>query len=378
MKIKLPSVFVALVLFCALIPFRFGEAAGTGVYCGNAPNRTDAMDFPSKHAWNLFMSLIQPAKDIKTARGQPDCAKKIGTPGTTSVWETWRLARTEVFLADGSEPPAWEDTSLPRGYLGTVPDATPSPHANFKRLTTLFDPETNNGVFAGRGGIGETHMNRATYDFIKKNCLYSTTGLNRYAASVAEGKKQALSFPTDSVEVKAVWIEFTSEDIAKKRHLRHYIATVTGKTYGLVSFHVLTKDTPNWFWATFHHVDNPKGQFETPDTYVRPSVLDGTVWANYVLGGTQVDFITPTGAPTIVSDHYIEFGFEKSSCMTCHANANGSPDGSKGPAQTLGIGIPLPETFLKNGKPFFMQTDFVWSIPFRAKPSTKPLPTSCS
>jgi hypothetical protein len=368
-------------------------------YCRFTPNRAEALDFPSKHAWDIFLTLIHPAKDMKVARGEPDCSKPVGAPGTTSVWETWRLARTEVFLQDGSEPPVWSDTSLPHAYLGSVPYAERSPHdpQDTKRLRIQLDPEKDQGVFKDHGGIGETHMNRSTYEFIRESCLFSFDGLSRYSKAVLDGKKSALSFPSDSIEVKAVWVQFTPEDIKAKRQKNYYVGQDDkGNVYGLTALHILTKDTPNWFWTTFHHVEEPKNEYEVPDTYGRPKDLDGTIWAYYVLGGTQTDFIKPFGEATILSDYYIEFDFQKSSCMTCHANAHGHPDpertndgkllrnakggivaATEGPLQTIDLGIPNPNLFKKDGKLYFMQTDFLWSIPFRAREEQKPPPDRC-
>lgn len=383
-------------------------ADATQSACGIKAVRTEALDAPEKHAWDLFLILNHPAQDIKKARGEPDCTKKLGASATTSVWETWRLARTEVFLADGSEPPAWEDTSIPGALFGKTPDTTPSPHAppgsaNKMAPPSLksgpkpqFDPAPNQGVFAGDGGIGETHMNRATYDFIKANCLWSYDGLSRYSKAVRDGKKPEISLPIDSQEVKAVWVKFTPEQLAKGVHKTYYTATVDGVTYGLTSFHLLTKETPNWFWATFHHKDTPANPDETPSRYPKPKEVAGTVWENYVLGGTQTDFVTATGKPTKLSDYYIEFGFTNSSCITCHAAAHGHPDpargpngkfarddrgrivaATEGPLQTEALGVPIPEAFERDGKPYFVQTDFLWSIPFRAREEQKPPPQRC-
>jgi len=374
-----------------------GKADATEINrCRFIPNRANALDFPSKHAWNLFLSLMHPAKDIKVVRGEPDCTKSLGAPGTTAVWETFRLARTEVFLSDGSEPPAWEDTALYFGHPGKVPDPEPSPHVREPGAVVAIDSETNESVFKNRGGIGETRMNRATYTFIKENCLYSFDGLSRYAKAVVDGKKLPIVFPPDAMEVKAVWLEFTPKDVMENRHRRYYVAELDGKTYGLASFHILTKDVPNWFWATFHHKDAPRNEFEHTDTYGRPKDTDGTIWENYVLGGVQIDFVNSTGESDILSDARIEFGFEKTSCITCHANAKGhpepkrGPDGkllrdargrivasSEGPVQTLDVGVPKPDSFKKNGKPFFVQTDFLWSIPFRAQEEQRPPARHC-
>lgn len=376
-----------------------GEVLAQTNYCKVVPVRANALDFPSKHAWDLFLSMMHPAKDIAVARGEPDCTKPIGAPNTTSVWETFRLARTEVFLDDGSEPPVWGDTSLYFGHLGKVPEEqTTSAHDRPAGATIHIDEETNESVFNSRGGIGETRMNRSTYEFIRENCLYSFDGLSRYSKAVIERRKPPIVFPIDSIEVKAVWIKFTEKDVATNRHRDYYVATLENITYGLASFHILTKDTPNWFWATFHHVNSPENKFELPDAYGRPKDLDGTIWEHYVLGGTQTDFITPTGDPIVLSDARIEFEFEESSCITCHANAKGhpeparTPDGKlkrdpktggieasfEGPVQTTAVGIPDGEKFKKDEKPYFVQTDFLWSIPFRAQEEQAPPPARCN
>jgi|SRR5579859_139112 len=378
--------------------------------CAAAPVRNEAMDAPAKHAWDLFLTLNHPARDIRVARGVPDCTKALGSVGTTSVWETWRLARTEVFLKDGSEPPAWEDTSIPGALFGQTPAppssaVSASPHdpplhdprlAAMSGTHVLFDPIKDQGVFEGRGGIGETHVNKSTYDFIKQNCLWSYDGLSRYAKAVDDGKKPPLSFPPESMEVKAVWVKFKPEDMSAGKAATYYTATADGATYGLTAFHILTKDVPNWFWATFHHKDEPANSDETPSTFPQPSAVRGTVWSNYELGGVQTDFTDPTGNPTILSDYYIEFGFTKSSCITCHASGHGHPEpprdtsgklvrdargriaaAQQGPLQTTDIGIPNSTLFQKNGKPYFVQTDFLWSIPFRAQEELRPPPDRC-
>ncbi|RVJ92631.1 hypothetical protein, partial [Sinorhizobium meliloti] len=135
-------------------------------FCRTRVDRADALDNPSRHAWNLFMNLMHPAKDPAEERGMPDCSKRIGTRGTTAVFETWRLARTEVFLANGAEPPVWEDLTLPSGDLGTTPaeEKLVSAHEVEPPAAISFDDEEGQSIFAGRGGIGETRMNRSTYD----------------------------------------------------------------------------------------------------------------------------------------------------------------------------------------------------------------------
>ncbi|GAB2177795.1 hypothetical protein DLREEDagr8_33530 [Dongia sp. agr-C8] len=366
-------------------------------HCRVAPNRADALDNPNKHAWDLFQVLMHPALPKEASRGEPDCSKPLGAPGTTSVWETWRLARTEVFLEDGSFPPSWDDLSLPSGFLGATPDTTTpgeSPGHSIVvaklmdrrngSLGPLFDPETDQSIFTNRGGIGETRMNRSTYEFIRANCLHSLDGLKRYASAVKNGSRPPIRFPDDSIEVKAVWLEFAPDALANGVRDRYYSIEHEGKVYGLTSFHVLTKDVPDWFWATFHHVDAPPNEFERKDTYGRPLALETTVWKYYVLGGTQISFIEPNLKPNILSDHYIEFGFQRSSCITCHAMAHGTAEGVNGqdfddptgPIQTIDVGVPSPSPF-DSAEHFYIQTDFLWSIPFRARAEKAAPPNHC-
>jgi len=343
--------------------------------------------------------------------------KKISnTPGTTSVWETWRNAGSEVYKQDGSEPPLWDDTSLPDEKPGRVPKVAKFT-AQERIIKPFFSP--GDGVFHNDGGFGETRLNRSTYEFVRTQCLYSIEGQQRYAKAVETGKKPPIQFPADSIEVKAAWIDFADPQgdgsvppIPPERRATYYTADFQGKTFGLVALHILTKDLKNWFWATFRHKDAPVDDAETPDTYGPPSEIRGTVWENYRLGGVQADFTLPTGEPTLLSDHYVEFNFLKTSCMTCHATAaissqiatsssgkkfTGIPNGQAlavcsimPDAQDAGLalcrqllgnaafepgtnnlvmkrGVPDPTWFQKNGKSFYMQTDFVWSIPFRGK-----------
>jgi hypothetical protein len=415
-------------ILCAVVPSMLGlDADDVRVqdYCRTIPLRTDAADRPSKHAWELFIYLNHPAVDKKTARGVPDCTKPFGTPGTTSVWETWRNAGSEVYKQDGSEPPLWDDTSLPDEQPGRTPKiskATPT-----SDISLFFSP--GDGVFHNEGGFGETRLNRATYEFIRNQCLFSVEGQQRYAKAVEMGKKPPIQFTPDSIEVKAAWIDFADPQgdgsvppIPIDKQKTYYTAIFEKKSFGLVALHILTKDVSNWFWATFHHQDAPADDARTPDAYGPPVELRGTVWENYRLGGIQTDFTLPTGEPTLLSDHYVEFNFLKTSCITCHATAaisseiatssSGRKSTELPKAQQLAVcsimpdagatglkfckkllgdsafqagtnnllikrGVPDPSWFQRNGKPFYIQTDFVWSIPFRSKSEVAAPPPRC-
>lgn len=122
------------------------------------------------------------------------------------------------------------------------------------------------------------------------------------------------------------------------------------------------------------------------NTSGRPGQQDAA-WRSYRLKGTQVDFVTATGIPTIVGNSVTEAGFVNSaSCMTCHARAAVTSDGvpafaifttrlsDAGLAESVS-GAPNPAWFSVDA--FFghagqresprllaVQTDFVWGFRF--------------
>jgi hypothetical protein len=117
------------------------------------------------------------------------------------------------------------------------------------------------------------------------------------------------------------------------------------------------------------------------------------VWENYCLKGSQAEFTTPTGIPTLLGNSVSEQGFvNTSSCLTCHARAAfdvlGRPTPNTGfldpqqfpslcpvPNQSINAcspnGTPVISWFWNNqGTPnqqiVYMQSDFVWAVPFLA------------
>ena len=129
-------------------------------------------------------------------------------------------------------------------------------------------------------------------------------------------------FPQNAMEVKAQWRRITPEQAPL-----YHTATLTNtagepEIFGLTALHVTTKDLPDWFWATWEHKSNPNREAVIPshDRAGLPPQLRGTKWENYVLRGTQIDFVGSTGKPTHLANSQIEAGFEAtSSCITCHA-----------------------------------------------------------
>jgi hypothetical protein len=202
-----------------------------------------------------------------------------------------------------------------------------------------------------------------------KNGLWNRPGQQDYAKAFIGRTKPVLSFPVDSIEVKAAWVEITDDQKKSGDDKTFYLVSFNNKEYGLASLHVTTKDVPNWFWINFHHKDIPGSGYENGDPLAKPSIVKGTIWDNYVLGGTQSDFVTPTGNPTLLSDSYIEADFRRSSCISCHVNSGRNTDGKNvGNGQLPLIGPPNPTSFEDvAGNLKGVQFDFLYSLQMRAQ-----------
>jgi hypothetical protein len=253
---------------------------------------------------------------------------------------------------------------------------------------------------------------------------------------------------TDSMEIKVVWLPISEEDKPRYMWIDNVITgtvpissstgitetTVTTPTiWGMSGMHITSKVLPNWFWSTFEHMDNPYRlpRFDNannavnepwlmdsvdafacsvppfncnraPET-VNGASLKGTMWENYRLRGTQIDFVDSYGNPTRLANSEIETGFQLgASCITCHSIAVLGPAQpgalalrsinfldplslGPGPRSTANggggyLGTPKPELFQVPGSlgKRFLQTDFVWSMVICANwknpPRQDPLP----
>ena len=303
----------------------------------------EALRDPDRFAWRIFRALNWPA-DVERRAADP--AATFGQPGPV-VWETWAIT-SEVYLAEGRRPPQWENLALglERESDG---DEMPLQQALLKRTEPVPPGSTGHQT-------DEVRMNRATFDFIRDNGLYSVEGQERWFYS---GRQ--LTFPVDSMEVKAVWRPISESE----RDIYHW-ATVTDADsgerhlYGLTALHVTSKVLPNWFWATFEHRDNPFRDGIHDEGWLIPSRdsvacpeaphdcnrapdgfgLEGTVWENYRLRGTQVDFTDKYGRPVLLANSELETGFQRSaSCMTCHGRATIGPRVNRAASFEFGAGF---------------------------------------
>lgn len=342
------------------------------------PDPDPAMNAPDKGAWQLFVQVNAPA----------------ATAGNNNVlFETW-ASDQDTF----TQNPVWPTT--PTGSKILVTPALSQFAPRVRGLRPHMTP----------GGSEETRRNQDAFEFIKITKLFTKAGLRAAFAA-----KKVVSFPIDAIEVKANWVPASTVDASKY----HVNTASDGKQYALVSLHIISKQIPNWTWATFEHQDN-KGRCDfigchdafgatqadvpakTPvgGTYPACTKTAGlqkmmtggkleAAFANYCLKGSQVDFTTATGLPTRLGNSVPEAGFVlTSSCITCHSRAStdatgGSPQGAgfvNPPIASLcpvpnnncaPSGTPNPAWFWNNpGKPNqsikTLVMDFVWAIPLRA------------
>ena len=345
-------------------------------YAQSDPN--PAVNHPDQVSWELFVKVTAPA----------------ASAGNNNVlFETW--------ASDG-------DTFQPNPRW---PGATPSPMRLRAPILSAFGPRAPGPQpHVLPGGSEETRRNKVTFDFIVNNKLFMQDDLKR-----AFTAGNPIVFPVDSIEVKAVWKPVDASTTPDRYHIN---TASDGQRFALISMHVISKLIPNWTWATFEHEDNlgrcdfigchdqfgaevknvlplPQPDRKYPACAKTPALLAmftagnlAPAWRHYCLKGSQVDFTTSTGLPTLLGNSNIEPGFvNTSSCMTCHGraafDANGRPTSQAGflvppPTALCPTGAPCspngtpdPAWFWQNpGKPnqsmIALQTDFVWAIPLCA------------
>lgn len=364
---------------------------------------------PDRYAWQLFVEVN--ARGEQTTFRTPD-GRTLTT--NSALWETW-ADDPETFPAnpDPADPPRWPDARMKQ--IVEKAKGGPHPHDAAGIRDGLID--------FGVTGSEEVRRNRATFDYVVANGLWYQEGIAKFFAS-----GNVVDFPVDSIEVKGNWVPITEAD--KPNY--HWNYDAAGKLYGLVAMHITSKAIPNWFWATFEWTGNagrcdfigcrdcfgyspavvPSNTKDVGAVYppgtMNPALAAlfeqggltgawGAEWRNYRLKGSQTDFTDPSGVPLLVGNSVTEGGFvQTASCMTCHARAAVDSNGRSafplfGEKEPLPLQTESPQQFQTefttyNGAPdpnwFWqftgqgtrkvnMQTDFVWAIPFRAKPAKK-------
>ena len=349
---------------------------------------------PDEYAWRLFVAVNWPAGNAVHAAG---ATQSLGTDGA-AVWENWKNAK-EVYLDGALDPGAWDvqpasNTAVAAERFETLSlkEFARPRHIEHGVMVLTVDP------IAAAKFVTEIRLNRATFEFIRAQRLYD---LDEQVKRFRDGTP--VTFPVGAKEIKARWRPISEAEKSRYHTLRVTLADGSVRLYGLTALHILSKDLPNWFWATFEHVDNatlPGSEgwlLKSADAFACGSEpadcnrapagigLEGTVWQNYRLRGTLTSFTDAQGQPRILASSQLEARFQAtSSCITCHARASvGVVDGhpsrlavfqntpdlqvAGGQQPVAFVGEPRPEWFYAatssgRGNRLYLPLDFVWSL----------------
>ncbi|MGO9933212.1 MAG: hypothetical protein ACLPV8_15580 [Steroidobacteraceae bacterium] len=353
-----------------------------------------AASVSDEYAWRLFVAVNWPADTLARAA---DPTAKLGAERPT-VWETWQNT-ADVYRGDGSDPGPWVRRAAvpaiadPRRFeTFSLKDLPNVRHIVGGRMVPLVDPVSS----AKR--LTEIRMNRPAFEYIRARELYNLDGQLRILA-----ERRAVHFPAGATEVKAKWRPIRADEQSHYHCVQVRLADGTPRLYGLTALHIVTKDLPQWYWATFEQVDNPSladadgWQLPSSDRFAcgggKPDCnrapagigLEGTVWQFYRLRGTLTRFVDARGQPLRLANSELEAGIQPTaSCITCHARSSiglvaGSPvrlsifdtridTAADDPIVRRGfLGLPQAAWFegaREDGgsRPLFRPLDFVWSL----------------
>jgi hypothetical protein len=281
-------------------------------------------------AWRLFVALVWPADPTS---GEADVDGDLGA-NRSGVWERWRNS-ADVYRDDGADPGRWGAVADPRVASAHRFEALARAQFSHARhiVAGRMVPLTNNLVNAKR--LIEIRMNRVAYEYIRTLGLYNLDGqIARVTA------REPVEFPGGAIEVKASWRPIDAADAPRYHTLRVRLAGGRTRLYGLTALNVAAKELPQWFWASFEHVDNAaraggegwrlpsRDRFAcvgtTADCNRAPNGigLERGPWRNYRLRGTLTRYVDDSGTAQRLGNSELEAGFQESaSCMTCHSRA---------------------------------------------------------
>jgi hypothetical protein len=381
MKHALQCVLTLWLMVCAAGIARAGAPDAHGPWDLPQPSRAMGDD---EYAWRLFVALNWPAAgDRRTA----DPGAPLGA-NRPAVWESWKNS-AEVFRDDGADPGAW-DAGVPLSGARRFEVLSRRDFPNLRQVVNgRMEPVTDPLAHALRAV--EVRMNRSSYEYVRAQCLYSEPG---QLAAIGGGR--TVSFPAGSIHVKASWRPIEPAEASRYHTLSITMADGSTRLYGLTALNIATKIRPNWFWASFEHVDN---QFRAGgDGWLHPSRdtfacrgraaadcnlspsgmgLEGTVWQFYRLRGTLTTYVDASGRPLLLGNSELEAGLQATaSCITCHARASigtvagatarlpifrpgGAREGYVGRPDSAWFGGPQGSDRADGS---FAPLDFVWSL----------------
>lgn len=275
------------------------DAQHRKVLAAKAPVTNPAMTCPDMFSWKLFAEIVlagfaqQWATDQEVWPNNPwplcdasissQCCRADGLNNDASHCPSFPGSTPTAFaLTPGAGTGPKRQGRLPAllrlsGQLG-VPARAASDAALTAHLgapaqspddpTRLLRQENNELVF----------RNRPMFDYILQNGLYYQQGLSTVFANNARDIKNnapyhqrnqtrslaTIEFPVEAVMVKA---NFVTPELAAKAGLkedpdypvikaRFHDDKGVVRTFWMIAFHISSKDTPNWVWATFEYVNN--------------------------------------------------------------------------------------------------------------------------
>jgi len=261
-----------------------------------------SMSCPDMFSWKLYVEVILQSWWSNWASDQ----------------QTWpsnplRLCdkpAKDCCAVNASDNPGYDNLDAPAVNCPYFPGDHVSAQANeMPRPRPLTKPIGAHAVFLGRGGLGAaleaapaelepgrvirqemgeiTLRNKEMFNYIFSNDLYNQQGIVKvfernkfnlthnvpYQAKSLAGSLSKIDLPISAIMIKSNWIynEFAKQlglkDDPQAPYIKKHMTTIlnegtseerkyTGEHW-LISFHISTKDIPQWVWATFEHVNNP-------------------------------------------------------------------------------------------------------------------------
>lgn len=285
---------------CAMTAHR-----GTIVISDSVTN--PAVSCPDMFSWKLFAEIIQEgfwsnwASDTQTWPKEPLPLCPAGSTGADCCTpESDRNPGYGDATTDDNYPNSLHCPYFPGDVANKMLQSVSPPrklgkpigaHAislgtggQVKLFGETFGPDPGRII---RQEVGEiTVRNKEMFDYIFSNNLYNAEGLANvftrnntnlvtnapYQATNPDGALTKIDLPVQAIMVKSNWLyhEFAKErglkDDPENPYIKKYMVTEIekdGKTvryegeHWLLSFHISSKDIPQWVWATFEHVHNP-------------------------------------------------------------------------------------------------------------------------
>jgi hypothetical protein len=370
-----------------------------------------------KHVWNVFAGMTQPTPDNKHALFETWFAEQeafatgptpqavgprrvlkrfsvpqqfVGVPGEPALEAAGTAILSEVMfnfanynhirskkLFLKSELTNLRQTGAPDPQIQNDKTVPPFPPEAISLKTIwwpvkkneptpmpIWDPETNPINAAGNPyptwkrtiAIDPTRTNIPPNETMTINFRNSprpnshVVGLDKFHFDVVDAQMAANAMSNPRLKT------FVADVFGPNRPLR------AGDLIVFAGTHLTTKEIDDWVWATFWWHDRPDAG---PFAADRPNAVQG-VWRNYLMSASY-DLnlpLEPDGKPHIAFNPWLEAGFVDgavSNCMNCHHRAV-FPTGSFLPVFR---GNPDPsDPAFKAG---LLRTDFLWSIPFKAR-----------